>query len=405
MKKTLSVLFMLSLCFVLIVPSIGAQGVSSEGKSGEYLVQFNGPVNHGLLTAFGVSEEDVFHEFNALPVVHLQLTEKQAFGLSNHPKIKYLEENAEVQALGQTVPWGIPHVQGTDAHGEGYTGNGVKVAILDTGIDNTHEDLNVQPNGHSVFSDADNSDPFYDGSGHGTHVAGTVAALNNNLGVLGVAYDAELYAVKVLNNSGSGSYAGIAEGIEWSIENGMDIINMSLGGSHSSSILKEFCDLAYDSGILLVAAAGNSGNRGGNNDSVGYPAKYDSVIAVAAVDENNNRASFSSTGPAVELSAPGVRVLSTVPGNDYASYNGTSMASPHVAGVAALIWAEKPELSNVELRELLRATAINLGGSNQYGYGLVQALDAIEYTGSGGGNGGGQDDDDSGSGRPGNGRP
>jgi subtilisin len=187
-----------------------------------------------------------------------------------------------------------------------------------------------------------------------------------------------LYAVKVLDNSGSGSYAGIAEGIEWAVNNGMDIINMSLGGSSDSSILEEWCNTAYNSGLLVVAAAGNSGNRGGKNDSVGYPAKYESVIAVAAIDKNNNRASFSSTGPAVELSAPGVDVLSTVPGNLYDSYNGTSMASPHVAGVAALVWAAKPGLTNVELRQLLRDSAVNLGDSNQYGYGLVQALDAIQ---------------------------
>jgi subtilisin len=103
----------------------------------------------------------------------------------------------------------------------------------------------------------------------------------------------------------------------------------------------------------VVAAAGNSGEGRGGRSTVGYPAAYDSVIAVAAVDQNNNRASFSSTGPTVELSAPGVNVLSTTPGNNYASYNGTSMASPHVAGVAALVWAEKSELSNVELRALL----------------------------------------------------
>jgi subtilisin len=141
----------------------------------------------------------------------------------------------------------------------------------------------------------------------------------------------------------------------------MDIINMSLGGSSDSSILEEWCNTAYNSGLLVVAAAGNSGNRAGKNDSVGYPAKYASVIAVAAIDQNNNRASFSSTGPAVELSAPGVDVLSTVPGNLYDSYNGTSMASPHVARVAALVWAAKPGLTNVELRQLLRDSAMNLG--------------------------------------------
>jgi subtilisin len=353
-------------------------GNATEDSTEKYLVMFDGPANQGLLNAFGVSDENILQEFDILPVVHVELTSNQANGLKNHPQIEHVEVNASVEALGETVPWGVPHVQGTDAHDQGHTGSGVNVAILDTGIDNTHEDLaaNVK-GGHSVFIDEDNKDPFFDGSGHGTHVAGSVGAIHNDVGVLGVAHQVNLYAVKVLNNAGSGSLAGIAEGIQWSIENDMDIINMSLGGSSSSSILEEFSNLANDEGILLIAAAGNSGNRGGNNDTVGYPAKYESVIAVAAIDENNNRATFSSTGPAVELSAPGVNVLSTVPGNNYDSYNGTSMASPYVAGVAALILGADSSLTNVELRQLLQDTAIDLGNSNQYGYGLVQAMDAI----------------------------
>lgn len=377
MKRSLKLLLILALCFSFIVPA----GAASDGMDKlEYLVQFDGNVDRGLLNAFGVKDGEVLHTYNLLPVVLVELTEKQVKGLSNHPKIKAVEFNAEVQALGQTVPWGVPHVQGTHSHAAGYTGSGMKVAILDTGIDKTHQDLSTNvKGGYSVFTDADNKDPFYDGNGHGTHVSGTVAALNNTLGVIGVAHNADLYAVKVLNNDGSGSYAGIAQGIEWAVNNGMDIINMSLGGSSNSSILEQWCNTAYNSGVLVVAAAGNSGNVGGNNDSVGYPAKYASVIAVAAIDSNNKRPSWSSTGPAVELSAPGVSVLSTTPGNNYASYNGTSMASPHVAGVAALIWAAKPGLSNVQLRQLLADTAINLGNANHYGHGLVQALDAIQY--------------------------
>ncbi|RNA70179.1 S8 family peptidase [Alteribacter keqinensis] len=377
MKKLFTV--WLALVLLAIPVQVGAFADGGSNASQDYLVQFDGPASKGLIKAFGVDESDILHTYDHLPVVHVNLTDNQARGLANHPQISAVEENAEVQALGQTVPWGVPHVQGTAAQDAGYTGAGLKVAILDTGIDRNHEDLaaNVK-GGHSVFTDSANNDPFYDADGHGTHVAGTVAAVDNNLGVVGVATQAELYAVKVLNNNGSGSYAGIAQGIEWSINNGMDIINMSLGGSQSSSILEQFSNLAYEEGLLVVAAAGNSGNRGGNNDTVGYPAKYDSVIAVAAVDQNNNRATFSSTGPAVEISAPGVSVLSTTPGNNYAAFNGTSMASPHVAGVAAQVWQAKPGLTNVELRNLLNDTAVNLGGSNQYGHGLVQSLDAIQ---------------------------
>ncbi|RPF53386.1 S8 family peptidase [Aquisalibacillus elongatus] len=370
MKKILLALTVLFLLLIPMNPSFADQTEAQEKD--EYLVQFDGPAEKGLLKAFGVEEQDVVHEFNSLPVVTLELTKKQAKGLQNHPQIKYVEENAEAQAFSQDTPWGIPHVQGTEAQDNGHTGEGVKVAVLDSGIDASHEDLNVA-DGYSSVDDS----PFTDENGHGTHVAGTVAAQDNDVGVVGVAPDASLYAVKVLDEDGSGSYSGIAEGIEWAVENDADVINMSLGGSTDSSVLEEFVDLAYEEGVLVVAAAGNDGNRGGNNDTVGYPAKYDSAVAVAAVDQNNNRATFSSTGSAVELSAPGVSVLSTVPGNDYDSYDGTSMASPHVAGVAAQVWAEKPDLSNVELRNLLQDTAQNLGDANKYGHGLVQSYEAI----------------------------
>lgn len=369
---------------------MGTLGLAKyEPAKHEYLVQFNESVNKGLLRAFSISEADLLHSFNLLPVVLVKMSTEQALHLGKNPHIKAVEPNAKVQALGQSVPWGVPHVQGTDAHTASFTGQGVKVAILDTGIDRSHEDLTANvKGGYSVFTDDANKDPYYDASFHGTHVAGTIAALNNSIGVLGVAYNADLYAVKVLNNEGSGSYAGIAQGIEWAVNNGMDIINMSLGGSQSSSILEEWCQIATDSGILVVAAAGNSGRSNGRGDTVGYPANYDSVMAVAAIDESNNRASFSSTGPAVEISAPGVNILSTVPGNQYDSYNGTSMASPHVAGVAALVWGAKPELSNTQLRQLLNETALNIGNnSDHYGNGLVQALAAIQGSASNGDDG------------------
>ncbi|MFC0015454.1 MULTISPECIES: S8 family peptidase [Allobacillus] len=368
--------FLVGLSAVILVLLALQTGVSADKKEkNDYLVMFDGPAKKGILQAFGVNDGDVLREFELLDVYQIELTDKQAKGLKNHPQIKFVEENAKAKAYGQTVPYGIPQVEGTTAQDNGFSGDGVKVAVLDTGIDRSHSDLNVA-GGFSAYDSGANADPYNDGSGHGTHVAGTIAAQDNNLGVLGVTPNVELYAVKVLDNQGSGTYADIAEGIEWAIQNNMDVINMSLGGSSSSSILKEYSDLAYDSGILVVAAAGNEGSFLWF-DTVGYPAAYDSVVAVAAVDENNQRGSFSSVGSQVELSAPGVQILSTVPGNGYDSYNGTSMASPHVAGVAAQVWQAKPGLSNVQLRQLLRDTAEPLGAQREYGYGLVQSMDAI----------------------------
>jgi subtilisin len=214
-----------------------------------------------------------------------------------------------------------------------------------------------------------------DGNSHGTHVAGTVAALNNTTGVLGVAYSADLYAVKVLDSSGSGTYSGIIQGIEWAVSNNMDVINMSLGGSSGSTALQQACDNAYNSGVLVVAAAGNSGSKGKRN-TIGYPAKYASVMAVGAVDSSNNRASFSSVGSELEVMAPGVNILSSVPGNGYDSYNGTSMASPHVAGAAALIMAGNPGLSNAQVRQKLVDTAKPLGDAFYYGNGVIDVYAA-----------------------------
>lgn len=374
MNRFFKLFFVLALMLSLIVPTGFAADVETKQ---EYLVQFNDSIDMGLLSNLGISEDAVLHQYQLLPVLLLELTGKEATALKNNPRIQAVEENAEVHAT-QTIPWGIERVQATTAQANGYTGAGIRVAVLDTGIEASHSDLNVV-GGYSVFTDSANSNPYFDGSGHGTHVAGTIAGLNNTIGVLGVAPNVQLYAVKVLNNSGSGSYAGIAQGIEWAINNNMKVINMSLGGSATSSILEQMCNLAYNRGILVVAAAGNSGNASGTGDNVGYPARYSSVIAVAATTSSNTRASFSSTGPAVELAAPGQSIYSTYRNNSYATLNGTSMASPHVAGVAALVWQAKPHLSNVQLRQLLRDSAQNLGTANHFGYGLVRAQTAISW--------------------------
>jgi subtilisin/minor extracellular protease Epr len=188
------------------------------------------------------------------------------------------------------------------------------VAILDTGIDYEHSDLNDNYIGGYDFANND-LEPM-DDNGHGTHCAGIVAAEDNEGGVVGVAPEADLYAVKVLDSVGNGYM--------------MDVISMSFGSNLGSTSLETACDNAYSSGVLVVAAAGNDGNPSGEGDNVDYPARCDSVIAVAATDSNDNRAIWSSTGPDVELAAPGVSIYSTYLGGGYATMSGTSMACPHV---------------------------------------------------------------------------
>lgn len=336
-----------------------------------------GPPEQALVSGLG---GEIYRQFTIVNVIAARMKQEAADALAKNIKVRYVEPDGPVYALGQEVPWGIDRVFGDESYSFDTwritRGSGTAVAVIDTGIDVYHEDLNVVGGvrfctiGPILYQD----DNYYDDNSHGTHVAGTVAALDNGWGVVGVGPEIDLYAVKVLDASGSGSVSSVVAGIEWSVEQGIPVLNMSLGSSTHSQTLQDACDAADSAGHLLVAAAGNSGNSDGTGDNVGYPAKYSSVIAVAASDSNDSRASFSSTGSDVELIAPGVDILSTVPGNRYDTYSGTSMASPHVAGAAALAWSADSFLTNVQIRGLLQETAEDLGlSSNHQGYGLVRA--------------------------------
>ena len=372
-KTWLYFILVISMLFMIIVPATAAiRPVETQSV----LIGFNNfpqAAEYGLLRAHNAK---VVKQYTIIPAMLIEVPVQAMEGLKRNPLVDYVEADAPVYAVEQTVDWGVTRVKAPEvwnlASGP-VTGNGVKVAVLDTGI-GPHEDLTVADRVNFVSGSTDS-----DVNGHGTHVAGTIAALDNDIGVKGVAYDADLYAVKVLDDSGSGSISQVVSGIEWAVTNNMDIINMSLGSSSSSQALEDACIAAYNSGLLLVAAAGNSGNRRGTGNNVSYPARYESVIAVAATDKNNERAYFSSTGPAVELSAPGVSIYSTYNNNSYASLSGTSMASPHVAGVAALVKSANTGLTNLNIREILRSTATNLNMPDSHGgYGLVNALAAVQ---------------------------
>ncbi len=289
------------------------------------------------------------------------------------PGLSFVEENGWMYAHGQTIPWGIERIDAVEAHNTS-TGSGVGIAILDTGIDSRHEDLKVA-GGYAVVSSRGNyPEPWDDDHGHGTHVAGTAAALDNKVGVLGVAPDVALYAVKVLAKNGMGTWADVAKGINWAADEGIEVLNMSLGGGHSDTVQRAVV-YAYGKGSLLVASAGNSGPGEG---TVGYPAAYPEVIAVSATDEDDNIANFSSRGEEIELAAPGVGIYSTLPGNKYGTYSGTSMAAPHVAGVAALVWATDSTLTNASVRGILQKTAEDIGLKfTEQGHGLVNAAAAV----------------------------
>jgi len=344
-----------------------------------------------LVQRLGGTVHEVWIFISAL---HVTIPLQAIDAIQKNPNIVYVEITGTVYALPgnaapsppgkgkepapqppQELPWGVDRIDAELAWATS-TGLGVKVAVLDTGIDYSHPDLddNVK-GGVSVVGPITSTDPrdWKDKNGHGTHVAGIIAAENNTIGVVGVAPGASLYAVKVLNNAGIGTYADVIDGIEWSIKNGMQVISMSFGGSSYSQALEDACNAAYNAGLILVAAAGNSGDGDPETNEVLYPAAYASVIAVGATDINDVAPYWSSSGPEVELAAPGVDIKSTWLDGTYETLSGTSMACPHVSGTVALIWAKNSTLTNGEVRTLLQTTADPLGDTRVYGYGLVDA--------------------------------
>jgi subtilisin len=272
----------------------------------------------------------------------------------------------------QPIPWGVSRIQAPLAWLT-TRGSGAKVAIIDTGVDLSHQDLSANIAGCLSFV-------FYttscnDDNGHGTHVSGIVAAIDNSFGVVGVAPRASLYELKVLDYNGSGYLSDIISALGWASANGIQVINMSLGTSANIQSFHDAITAAYNSGVVEVAAAGNSGP---GTNTVLYPAAYPEVIAVAATDTGNNVPYWSSRGPQIAVAAPGVSIYSTYPINNYAYLSGTSMASPHVAGTVALREQLHPGQSPAVIKSLLESTATPLTYSpTVVGAGLVNAYNFV----------------------------
>lgn len=265
------------------------------------------------------------------------------------------------------------------------TGLGMKVAVLDSGVASDNPDISPKVIARANFSNAATGEDNY---GHGTHVAGIVAAsADNTIGVAGVCPDCSILDGKVLNDSGSGGTSGIANGINWAVANGAQVINMSLGQRTSSRTLEAAVNNAWSKGVVIVAAAGN----GGNTTKI-YPGAYENVIAVAATDNNDAKASFSTYGAKwVDVTAPGANVYSTFPNHDfylssvygrsqgYDVANGTSMSSPIVAGIAALAWSSHAGATNTSVRANIESTADKIPGTGTYwSAGRVNAFNAVQ---------------------------
>lgn len=315
------------------------------------------------------------------PILIANLTDDEVKQLSKDKDIARVEEDGQMfaldapsgpDALAQTMPPGIAQIKAPDAWPSSM-GEGVKIFICDTGIDSDHPDLvkNLRT-GKSFVPSESTTEDF---NGHGTHCAGTAAAVDNNTGVIGVAPYAYLYPVKVLASNGSGNWSWLIAALDWIMsKKGARVASMSLGGGGAPQALADMCEAAYDDGVLLVAAAGNSGPpRQGQPTSVGFPARYPHVMAVSAIDSSDMLATFSSRGPEVEICAPGVSIRSTTRGGGYGNLSGTSMACPHVSGAAALTWGSHRSVNNKQVRWLLNTFADKIGNQdpNDFGNGRV----------------------------------
>lgn len=365
-----------------------------------------GKAEEKLVRAFGGT---INYTYSITPAIAASVPEAAIKGLSSNPHVTAVEMDGTVYATDIELDnsWGVKRIGAGTVHANGNTGAGVKIGVIDSGINYTHADLDGVYAGGYDFVQNDN-DPM-DVYGHGTHVAGTACAEDNGFGVVGVAPNCALYSLRVLNDDGVGSWSATIAALDWAVTNHLQVVNLSLGNSKNpGTAVKTAFDNAEAAGIVIVAAAGNSGNTAGKGDNIIYPAKYASVIAVGATDATGKRASFSSTGSTLELMAPGVSVLSTwndstsyldpqpicLPdglGNDVCYYkygSGTSMASPHVAGAAALVIASGIVTDtngdgriNDEVRAKLDSTATDLGPAGkdtQYGYGLVNVAAAVQ---------------------------
>jgi subtilisin len=392
----------LLLAIMLSSSAMVGMAYGAPDEKAQVIVGFKDLPDAALIHAHG---GEIKYEYSLIHAIAVTLPTQAIDALKKNPKVAYVEDDVEVQATeynsGGMQDWGVIKIGANLVHPTNK-GTGIKVAVIDTGINYGHIDLkdnslDVLGNklGYNFLSQG--TTPPIDDNGHGTHCAGIIAAELNSAAVVGVAPEAKIYALKVLNSAGSGYTSDIIAAIQWACDNGIQIISMSLGSSVGSTSMETACNDAFvNHKVVVVAAAGNNGAaRTGTN--ILYPARYANVIAVGATDSNNVRAYFSNTGPELDLMAPGVSILSdyidTDPNDDLNqdtwTMSGTSMATPHVAGTAALI-LNSPEAAwqpygftngdgswtSAEVTNVLIGTADDLGTKgkdNLYGYGIVDA--------------------------------
>jgi len=386
----LSVLVALLMVAALAIPaSGGVQAASPDAKAafapGEVIVKFKNGTNISTKQAVHSQESGrvLFRSkeigFDVVKIPSGKSVTQAVREYRNNPNVEYAEPNYIYHAdwtpndpYFSTQQWGPQKVQAPAAWDITRGSSSVRIAIVDTGVQYNHPDLSGKVVLGHDYVDGDNNP--YDGNGHGTHCAGIAAAVTNNgTGIAGMAPNASILAVRVLDNNGSGTLDAVANGIIYAADNGAKVISLSLGGSAGSTTLQNAVDYAWNKGAVVVAAAGNSGTN-----LPSYPAYYSNAIAVAATTSSDVKASYSNWGSWVDVAAPGSSIYSTYPTNTYTSLSGTSMATPHVAGLAGLLAAQGRSNSNI--RAAIQNTADAISGTGTYWtYGRINAYRAVQY--------------------------
>jgi thermitase len=274
----------------------------------------------------------------------------------------------------ENYQWNLPAIDIEKAWDISKGDEDIIIAVVDTGVDMDHPDLRRRlMKGYNVM---ENSSNFDDDNGHGTHVAGIIASeTHNGEGIAGITWNNRIMPVKAMGSKGYGYTFDIAKGIIWAADHGADVINLSLGNYQPSAFLEEAIRYAYDKGAVLISAAGND-----NSEQPSFPAAFPEVLSVSAVSYTGDKADFSNYGYYIDVTAPGVYIPSTYFKNQYAALSGTSMASPHVAGLAGLILSVNPDLSNRQVMNIIKGTARDIGEKGRdayFGNGLIDINAAL----------------------------
>jgi len=367
----------------------GAQASESSGTQ-RYMIQYRAGKAAAVEGRMPAERSRRLRHLRRSRLMAANLSPAEVSALAASPDVERVEVDVKRYPLAESVPYGIDLIQ---AHAPQLDVSGAvsrTVCVIDSGYDMSHPDL---PSSASfVTGHAQPGTGAWDapGDSHGTHVAGTIAALANDSGVVGVDRNPglRLHIVKVFDDLGEWTYSSdLIAAVESCVAAGAHVINMSLGGGSPSSLEEQaFVDAARATGshpgALSIAAAGNAGDT-----SLSYPASYASVVSVAALDSEKTLAPFSQRNEQVELAAPGVGVQSTVPGAGYAFYSGTSMATPHVVGAASLLWSLHPACSPTQIRHALALAAEDLGTPGRdpdFGHGLIQVAESDDLLRSAG---------------------